>query len=174
MDCSSKIVFFYFFFSFLNGFSRLPAQSITPFTFNNGGGSTISMEWSMGESVSISNFSGTGLTLNTGVLQPLTSIVTSIIDNNTAVFSNELSIGPIPTINFVHVKAHFKQIGNLSLQVLDAKSNLLQTHESGGIISNFDIVLALDAYPAGIYYIRVYFKPIYGIVKSGIYKIIKI
>jgi hypothetical protein len=74
----------------------------------------------------------------------------------------------------VHVKAHFKQIGNLSLQVLDAKSNLLQTHESGGMISNFDIVLALDAYPAGIYYIRVYFKPIYGIVKSGIYKIIKI
>jgi hypothetical protein len=174
MYCSSKIVFFFFFFSFLNGFSHLPAQSITPFTFNNGGGSTISMEWSMGESVSISNFSGPGLTLNTGVLQPFTSVVTSIIDNSTAVFSNELSIGPIPTINIVHVKAHFKHIGNLSLQVLDAKSNLLQTHESGGMVSNFDIVLALDVYPAGIYYIRVYFKPIYGIVQSGIYKIIKI
>ena len=173
MDFSPKLVFF-FLFSILNGFSRLAAQSITPFTLSNGGGSAPRMEWSMGESISIANFSGPGLLLNTGVLQPLSSVVTSIIDNSTAVFSNELSIGPIPTINIVHVKAHFKQIGNLSLQVLDAKSNLLQTRESGGMISNFDIVLALDAYPAGIYYIRVYFKPIYGIVKTGIYKIIKI
>lgn len=174
MDFSPKLVFFFFLFSILNGFSYLAAQSITPFTLNNGGGSSPSMEWSMGESVSIANFSGPGFFLNTGVLQPLSSVVTSIFDNNTAAFSNELSIGPIPTMNMVHVRARFKQIGNMSLQVLDVKSNLLQNHESGGMTSNIDMELSLDAYPAGIYYIRVYFRPIYGTIQSGIYKIIKI
>jgi hypothetical protein len=173
MDFSPKLVFF-FLFSILNGFSRLAAQSITPFTLNNGGGSAPSMEWSMGESICIANFSGPGLLLNTGVLQPLSSVVTSIFDNNTAAFSNELSIGPIPTMNIVHLRARFKQIGNMSLQVLDVKSNLLQTQESGGMTSNIDMEIALDAYPAGIFYIRVYFKPIYGTIQSGIYKIIKI
>ncbi len=173
MDYSPKLVFF-FFFSFLNGFSYLAAQSITPFTLNNGGGSVPSMEWSMGESVSITNFSAPGFFLNTGVLQPLSSVVTSIFENNTTAFSNELSVGPIPTMNMVHVRARFKQIGSMSLQVLDVKSNLLKINESGGLTSNFDIELSLDAYPAGIYYIRVYFKPIYGAIQSGIYKIIKI
>jgi len=174
MDCSPKLVFFFFLFSILNGFSYLVAQSITPFTLNNGGGSAASMEWSMGESISIANFSGPGFFLNTGVLQPLSSVVTSIFDNNTATFSNELSIGPIPTMKMVYVRARFKQIGNMSLQVLDVKSNLLQTQESRGMTSNIDMEIALDAYPAGIYYIRVYFKPIYGTIQSGIYKLIKI
>ncbi len=173
MDFSPKLVFFFLFY-ILNGFSRLAAQSITPFTLSNGGGSSPSMEWCMGESVSIANFSGPGLLLNSGVLQPLTSVVTSILDYNTAAFSNELSIGPIPTMNNVHVKARFKQIGNMTLQVLDLKSNLLQVHESGGVTSNIDMELKLDVYPAGIYYIRIYFKPVYGIIQSGIYKIIKI
>ena len=173
MYFSPKLVFF-FLFAILNGFSRIEAQSITPFTLSNGGGWVPSMEWSMGESISIANFSGPGFFLNTGVLQPLSSVVTSIFDNNTAIFSNELSIGPIPTMNNVHVKARFKQIGNMTLQVLDLKSNLLQVHESGGITSNIDMELKLEVYPAGIYYIRIYFKPLYGIIQSGIYKIVKI
>ena len=174
MNCSPRFIFFLSSISVFLCFSQLAGQSITPFALSNGGGSVPNMEWSMGESVSIANFSGPGFFLNTGVLQPLSSVVTSIFDNNTAAFSNELSIGPIPTMNMVHVRARFKQIGNMSLQVLDVKSNLLQNHESGGITSNFDMELSLDAYPAGIYYLRVYFKPIYGVIQSGIYKIIKI
>ena len=69
-----------YFLSFLIVFIPLCSfcQSITPQTFNNGGGSASSIEWSIGESVSIANFITSGYSLNTGVLQPMTSIVTAI------------------------------------------------------------------------------------------------
>ena len=60
------------------------AQSITPFTINNGGGFATAMEWSIGESVSIANFVTATYSLNTGVLQPTTSKIKSYLQNCTS------------------------------------------------------------------------------------------
>jgi hypothetical protein len=47
---------------------KVSSQSITPYALNNGGGYSSTMEWSMGESVSIANFIALAYSLNTGGL----------------------------------------------------------------------------------------------------------
>jgi len=152
----------------------LRAQSITPNTLNNGGGTMANMDWNMGESVSIANFSTPNYFLNTGVLQPMTSIVTAINEYGPAVYGNQIMIGPNPTTNLVHFKGNFTQVGKLSIQVIDAKSSVILTHEAGTIISSYEKDIFMDSYSSGIFYIKVFFKPTKGLAKTGIYKIIKL
>jgi hypothetical protein len=163
-----------YFFSLLFIYTSLNSQSITPNTLNNGGGSAGSMDWNMGESVSIANFSTPNYFLNTGVLQPMTSIVTAINEYGPAVYGNQIMIGPNPTTNLVHFKGNFTQAGKLSIQVIDAKSSVILTHEAGIIISSYEKDIFMDSYPSGIFYIKVFFKPTNGLAKTGIYKIIKL
>jgi hypothetical protein len=150
------------------------AQTISPYTINNGGGFSSSIEWSMGESVSIAHFTTPNLNLNTGVLQPLSTVVTAINDFGPTIFGNSIVIGPNPTSKNLHFKAELSQFGKIIIQLIDTKSIILNTVESGSMVNNFSKVLELENYPAGILYLRVQFKPIVGATKSGIYKIIKL
>ena len=150
------------------------AQSITPYTFNNGGGSALSIEWSIGESVSIANFTTPNYMLNTGLLQPLTNLVTSINEYGPVVYGHQITISPNPTTDLVHWKGQFNQMGRLSFQVIDSKSSVLLTHEAGTNIISYEKDIFLDHYPSGIFYIKVIFKPNYGIIKTGIFKIVKL
>ncbi len=164
---------FLFFIFFLSLF-KSNAQSITPYTLSNGGGSSSTMEWSFGESVSIANFITSGYSLNTGLLQPMTIIVTAINEYGPAVFGNQITIGPNPTSNSIHIKARFNQVGSLSLQLIDAKSAIVFTQDAGTIFSSYDKDILMENYPSGVFYMKVYFKPSNGIAKTGIYKIIKL
>ena len=150
------------------------SQSITPYAMNNGGGYSSSMEWSIGESLSIANFIASGYSLNTGVLQPMTSIVTAINEYGPAVFGTQITIGPNPTSNLLHIKARFNQVGSLSLQLIDAKSSIVFTQDVGTIFNSYDKDILMENYPSGIFYMKVYFKPSTGSAKTGIYKIIKL
>jgi len=154
--------------------AKVNSQSITPYALNNGGGYSGSMEWSMGESISIANFIASGYLLNTGVLQPMTSIVTTINEYGTAVFGAQITIGPNPTTNLLHIKARFNELGNLSFQLMDAKSSIVFTQDAVTVISSYEKDILMGNYPSGIFYMKVYFKPSNGIVKTGIYKIIKL
>lgn len=154
--------------------SKSNAQSITPFTLSNGGGSSSTMEWSIGESVSIANFIASGYSLNTGGLQPMTSIVTAINEYGPAVFGTQITIGPNPTSNLLHIKTRFNETGRLSIQLLDSKSSQIFTQDAGIILNIYENDLLIEKYPSGIYYIKIYFKPIIGSIKTGIYKIIKL
>ena len=164
----------FLFITFLSNFTEAKAQSITPYTFNNGGGYFSAMEWSIGESVSISNFLTSGYSLNTGVLQPMTSIVTAINEYGPAVFGTQITIGPNPTNNLLHIKARFNQAGSLSFQLIDAKSSIVFTQEVGTIFSSYDKDILMENYPSGVFYMKVFFKPSTGNTKTGIYKIIKL
>jgi hypothetical protein len=164
----------FLFITFLSNFTEAKAQSITPYTFNNGGGYFSAMEWSIGESVSIANFLTSGYSLNTGVLQPMTSIVTVINEYGPAVFGTQITIGPNPTNNLLHIKAKFNQAGSLSFQLIDAKSTIVFTQEAGTIFSIYEKDILMENYPSGIFYMKVYFKPSTGNTKTGIYKIIKL
>ena len=150
------------------------AQSITPYTFNNGGGSASSIEWSIGESVSIANFTTPNYLLNTGLLQPLTNIVTSINDYGPVVYGHQITISPNPTTDLVHLKGQFNQMGRLSFQVIDSKSSILLTHEAGTNIISYEKDIFMHNYPSGIFYIKVIFKPTNGIIKTGVFKIVKL
>ena len=164
----------FLFITFLSNFTEAKAQSISPYTFNNGGGYSSTMEWSIGESVSIANFIASGYSLNTGVLQPMTSIVTAINEFGPAVFGTQITIGPNPTNNLLHIKARFNQAGSLSFQLIDAKSTIVFTNEVGTIFSSFEKDFFMENYPSGVFYMKVFFKPSTGNTKTGIYKIIKL
>jgi hypothetical protein len=150
------------------------SQSITPHAMNNGGGYSSSMEWSIGESVSIANFIASGYSLSTGVLQPMTSIVTAINEYGPAVFGNQITIGPNPTSNLLHIKARFNEPGNLSFQLIDAKSAIVFTLDAGTIFSSYEKDILMENYPSGVFYMKVYFKQSNNNAKTGIYKIIKL
>ena len=169
-----KILFSLFFLFSLLTVNNLYSQSITPYTLNNGAGYSSSMEWSIGESVSIAHFIASGYSLNTGMLQPLTSIVTSINEYGPSVFGTQITMGPNPTINLLHIKARFNELGSLSFQLIDAKSTIMFTQDAGTIFSSYEKDILMENYPSGIFYMKVYFKPITGIAKTGIYKIIKL
>ena len=169
-----QVLFSLFFLFILLTENNLYSQTITPYAINNGGGYSSSMEWSLGESVSIANFLTSGYSLNTGVLQPMTSIVTAINEYGPAVFGTQINIGPNPTSNLLHIKARFNQVGTLSFQLIDAKSTIVFTQEVGTIFSSYDKDILMENYPSGIFYMKVYFKPSKGIAKTGIYKIIKL
>jgi hypothetical protein len=153
---------------------NLNSQSITPFTFNNGGGFSSTMEWSIGQSVSIASFNSSGYTLNTGVLQPLTNIVTSINEFGPTVFGTQITIGPNPTMNILHIHAKFNEAGNFSYQLIDSKSAILFTNDVGTVYSSYDKDIAMEKYSPGVFYIKVIFKSINNKIKTGIYKIIKL
>jgi|LakMenE01Jun11ns_1017448.scaffolds.fasta_scaffold9837465_2 hypothetical protein len=150
------------------------SQSLTPFTINNGGGYSSSMEWSIGESSSIANFITLGYSLNTGVLQQMSSIVTAINEYGSVVFGNQIIIGPNPTSNLLNIKARFNQVGNLSIQLIDATSTIVFTHEAGTIFSSYDKTILTENYASGVLYLKIFFKPIVGNTKKGVYKIIKL
>ena len=89
-------------------------------------------------------------------------------------FGTQITIGPNPTTNLLHIKARFNQVGSLSLQLIDAKSAIVSTQEAGTIFSSYDKDILMENYPSGVFYMKVYFKPSTGIAKTGIYKIIKL
>ncbi len=158
-------------FSFLNDIN---AQSISPATFNNGGGFGTGSEWSIGESVSIGSFSTSTILLTTGVLQPLTNVVTTVNEYGPKVFGHQVIIGPNPASNYIDFKANFSQLGSVHFQLIDAKSKVLINKEQGSIYSVYQTRIQLEPYASGIYYIKVLFKPISGILQTGVYKIIKL
>ena len=168
------LTFTILFFAILLITTKVNGQSITPYALNNGGVYSSTMEWSIGESVSIANFLASGYSLNTGVLQPMTSIVTAINEYGPAVFGAQITIGPNPTNNLLHIKARFNELGNLSFQLIDAKSTIVFTQEAGTIFSSYEKDIFMEDYPSGVFYMKIYFKPSNGTVKTGIYKIIKL
>ncbi len=149
-------------------------QSITPQTLNNGGGSSSFLEWSFTESVSVASFIVPGFSLNTGILQPNTNVVTSINEYGPAVFGSQITIGPNPTLSLLHFKARFAEVGRLSIQLMDAKSAIVLTQDIGTIFSSYEKNISLEDYPSGVFYLKVYFKSIVGNIKTGIYKVIKL
>ena len=150
------------------------AQTLSPYAFNSGGGYSNTTDWSIGESVSIAHFISYGYSLNTGVLQPITTLTTGIEDYGPVVFGDKIIMGPNPTSKVLRIKARFNETGEISFQMFDSKSNNVLSYNGGNIFSTHEKDLYLENLPAGSYYMRVSFKPSNGKAKMGIYKIIKI
>jgi len=154
--------------------TKLSAQLLSPFTFNSGGGYSNTLDWSIGESVSIAHFISVGYVLNTGVLQPITGTITGIDDYGPLVFGHQITIGPNPTFNILHIKAKFNAPGSISFQLIDSKSVTVLNHQPIVIYNSYEKDFVLEMLPSGIFYMKVYFKPTNGKVKIGVYKIIKL
>ena len=150
------------------------AQTLSPYAFNSGGGYSNTTDWSIGESVSIAHFISYGYSLNTGLLQPITTLTTGIEDYGPVVFGDKIIMGPNPTSKVLRIKARFNETGEISFQMFDSKSNNVLSYNGGNIFSTYEKDLYLENLPSGSYYMRVSFKSSIGKAKMGIYKIIKL
>jgi len=163
---------------FLND-TCLSAQSISPFTLNIAGFTAqqngYSLTISTGEAISITNFkSPNGASLNSGFLQNNPPIVTGIEELLSKIGINEVSITPNPTNGITNLIYNFNAPGQMQYQILDMASNTLYRSEALNVVGAKYNKIELATYPAGVYYIQVFYKPNTGSAKSGIYKIIKL
>lgn len=154
----------------LIGFS----QSITPYTLNVGGGYSNTLEWSIGESVSVSNFIRPGLELNTGVLQPTANLITAISDFPGQYFSNQIRIGPNPVLSVLYLDIELKESGNISYEFIDIAGIERIHYDAGFVLGNFSHKIDLEKYPSGTYFIRLLFRPNNKEHQSAIFKLIKL
>ncbi len=159
--------------------SFLSAQSITPFTINIAGFTATQNGYqltvSTGEAISITNFKApNGESLNSGFLQNNPPLVTGIEDLLSRIGDNEVSISPNPTSTITNLITNFAVPGQMQFQILDLNSKILYRSQPQSAISVKRTEVALNNYPAGVYYIIVFFKPNIGNSKTGIYKIIKL
>jgi hypothetical protein len=159
--------------------SILSAQSITPFTINIAGFTATqngySLTVSTGEAISITDFkSPNGVGLTSGFLQNNPPLVTSIEDLLSRIGDNEVSISPNPTSTTTNLITNFAVPGQMQFQILDLGSKIMFRSQAQTAINAKKTEVALTNYPAGVYYILVFFKPSIGNSKTGIYKIIKL
>ncbi len=170
----SLIIVCFIFFS-----SSINSQSITPFTVNIAGFTATqngySLTVSTGETISITNFkSPNGESLNSGFLQNNPPIVTGIEELLSKINAGEVTISPNPVNSETNLVNNFVVPGQMQYQILDITSKLLFRSQPVNGISNKQSKIDMTNYTAGTYYIIVFFKPISGISKTGIYKIVKL
>lgn len=159
--------------------AKLKAQSITPFTVNIAGFTATqngySLTVSTGETISITNFkSPNGESLNSGFLQNNPPLVTGIEELLSKIGDNEVSITPNPTNSVSNLFTNFNVPGQMQYQILDIGSKIMFRSQPVNGLSNKQSKIELSNYPAGVYYVLVFFKPNSGIAKTGIYKIVKL
>ena len=159
--------------------AKISAQSITPFTVNIAGFTATqngySLTVSTGETISITNFkSPNGESLNSGFLQNNPPLVTGIEELLSKLGDNEVSITPNPTNSVTNLITNFSFPGQMQYQILDIGSKLMFRSQPVNGLSNKQSKIELSNYPAGVYYVLVFFKPNSGIAKTGIYKIVKL
>jgi hypothetical protein len=154
----------------LIGFS----QSITPYTLNMCGGYSNSLEWSIGESVSVSNFIRPGLELNTGVLQPTANLITSISDFPGQYFSKQIRIGPNPVLSVLYLDIELMESGSISYDLVDLTGIERMHYEAGFVFGNYSQKIDLEKFPSGTYFIRLFFRPNNKELQTAIFKLIKL
>ena len=150
------------------------SQYVTPFTLNNGGGYSTSMEWNLGESVSVAHFSVSSYNLSTGVLQPESYYIIPVNGYGSLFLNNQISIGPNPTANLLRIKAKFRDGGTFSIKIIDSKSTILFTIKPETIFSTFEKVISLDKYASGIFYMTMHYTSNSKMTEVGVFKIIKL
>lgn len=171
-----KGILCFLFFVFV---STIHSQSIKPFTINIAGFTSnqisTTLTVSIGETLSITNFkSANGESLNSGFIQYNPPIIKVIDEQFTRIGENEVTITPNPTNSTSILATNFNIPGQFQYQILDVGSNLLfRSQPLNGLMFN-ETILNFSNNPPGIYYVMIFFKPISGISKKGIYKIVKL
>jgi hypothetical protein len=171
---SKYIIFIYI---ILTG-SLLHAQSITPATQNIGGTlgqqGNYSLTFSVGEMISTTNFIALDKTsLSSGFLQSFTPLVTGL-DNVVTMAPGTISVMPNPVVSKMYLKAKVSKPGQIAFNIVDVLSNLKYETASYTISEYLTKEVDLSQLVAGIYYVRVLFKPLVGLPEVGIYKIVKL
>jgi hypothetical protein len=150
------------------------AQSINPLTINVGGSLSKIVDYSIGESASISYFQSTNpISLSTGFIQSYTTLVTGIIQQ---VFEEGelLTLAPNPANEYIRLKGAIKKPGFIEFQLLDLQGRIVEIYPSTYYINYLEKEINVAHLLLGSYLIRLIYFSSDGINQSASFKFIKI
>jgi len=164
----------------LQSMAQSSVSTITPSTFNAGGGTTIlspafMVDWSIGESTIDETFFGRNFSVTSGVLQPFDS--THIIFNNLIPFwtNEEVRVYPVPTSAIVYIDFRSITTGKISIQLINVNGIVLGSQQFYHANTNSIQTWNLMNKASGIYYLRILLHDNHGnTLKQGIFKVEKI
>lgn len=160
-------------FAFCSFSTSLCAQSSLNVSGQTSAASNYSLEWNLGESASIASFKNDALVITTGLLQPLSQVVTSLLVYEPSVFGKQVTIGPNPASKVLKISAHFTNMGQVQIKIVDAQSALVMEDANNSISFYYNQQFEISHLPTGVYFVQIIFKPFNGVKKIGIYKILK-
>ncbi len=164
----------------LQSMAQSSVSTITPSTFNAGGGTTIlspafMVDWSIGESTINETFFGRNFSVTSGVLQPFDS--THIIFNNLIPFwtNEEVRVYPVPTSATVSIDFRSITTGKISIQLINVNGTVLGSRQFYQVNANSIQTWNLINRASGTYYLRILLHDSHGnTLKQGIFKVEKI
>ncbi len=153
-------------------------QSITPQTLNVGGSkpatSGISLDYSIGESASISFFRlSNNSSLSTGVLQSFTPLVTGIVDLSFTEGDN-ITVSPNPASQNIRIRGLLNRPGFIEFHLVDVNGRVMSIEPKNYYINYFEKEFNVSSFNEGIYFIRLMYQSMGNDTKSAVFKFIKI
>ncbi len=134
------------------------AQSISPMTVNVGGAVYKTLDYSLGESSSISYFQNNNqLSLSSGFIQSFTPLVTGIV---LQLFEegDGLVLFPNPAVDNIHLKGALSKPGFIEFHLIDLQGRLLETYPSAYYINYLDKEIDVSHLTGGAYFIRLIYS----------------
>jgi hypothetical protein len=135
------------------------AQSVGPAVLNSAGGTAVlagnTYEFSVGEMVLVQTFSGQGIVVTQGVLQP-SSGTTGVMD--IAFFEGRMSVYPNPAEDQVFLQPDMPSGGKLLCRLYDAAGKLVHSGAHDLARGNEKLSIPLAALAVGSYMLQVEFQ----------------
>ncbi len=152
----------------------LQGQSLPTSSVNVGGGqgktSTLSLDYSIGEQSAILRYqSPTSGSIAAGLLQALSSVITSILPNSEG---EPLVLFPNPAADYSTLKGALSKPGYLSFQLVDMQGRILQSDPKTYFSRQVEKEFSLSGLSAGMYFIRVTYSS-EGVNQTRTFKLIK-
>ena len=152
----------------------IQAQSLATSTVNVAGGqgktSTFSLDYSIGEQSAIVRYqSPASGSIAAGLLQALSSVITSILPNSEG---EALVLFPNPASDYSTLKGALSKPGYLSFELVDIQGRVLQSDPPAFYSRQIEKEFSLSQLSAGMYFIRVTYSA-EGIAQTRTLKLIK-
>jgi hypothetical protein len=150
------------------------AQRISPLTINSGGNVGKNLDYSIGESSSITYFQLVNKSsLNTGFMQSFTPLVTGIV-NQVFEVGEQWILSPNPASKFIRIKGGLSKPGFIEFHLVDFQGHILETIPSAYSINYLEKEINVSQLVEGTYFVRLIYSSFDGINQSTSFKFIKI
>lgn len=127
---------------------------------------TMQLEWSMGEQISIQQFTAGSLIITTGILQG------SVVKIADPTINAEIKLFPNPANDFFNASLQFTKTGKMHLQIFDMTGKQLSTFSKNYAVGIYSEKFVTKQLPAGSYIVQVLFIADNGVSQKGSYKMI--
>lgn len=137
---------------------QMQAQSISPFTMNSTGGSTIIndniYDWSFGEMTLVSTSSTSNLIVTQGLLQNQSDSTANSINKPTATLQKIL-VYPNPAEDILYFESDYKTASKLNYMLVDVAGKIIINKDMNVSVGTYKQAIDLTTLPKGIYVLKI-------------------